>query len=182
MKNYVPQNVLMKMHDNPFVQYNSYEDIFIHERLNFIQAVAHATGFTEDTYTGIDLDLDSIEYILSSALTPSGVTALRARQFINFTATDCKVAYLHICEGHANCRTGVKMKLRVSLSVTWSVISLKPMMPVNVRFDEVSSGRMAFVFYFNNSAVISSSVAMPSRRQVSLPSLKIMNTGNCVMA
>jgi formiminoglutamase len=107
-ENYVPQNVLMKMHDNPFVQYNSYEDIFIHERLNFIQAVAHATGFTEDTYTGIDLDLDSIEYILSSALTPSGVTALRARQFINFTATDCKVAYLHICEGACQLSDGRK--------------------------------------------------------------------------
>jgi formiminoglutamase len=26
---------------------------------------------------------------------------LNARQYLNFTATDCKVAYLHICEGAA---------------------------------------------------------------------------------
>lgn len=107
-ENYVPQNVLMKMHDDPFVQYSTFEDIFIHEKKNFIQAVAHATGFTEDSFTGIELDLDSIEYILSSALTPSGITALQARQFIHFTATDCKVAYLHICEGACQLADGRK--------------------------------------------------------------------------
>lgn len=107
-ENYIPQNVLLKIYENPFIQYTSYEDIFIHETKNFIQAVAHATGFTEDTMTGIDLDLDSIEYILSSALTPSGISALHARQYINFTATDCKVAYLHICEGACQLADGKK--------------------------------------------------------------------------
>lgn len=98
-ENYLPQNVLMEIHENPFIHYISYEDIFIHERKNFIQAVAHATGFTEDTFTGIELDLDCIEHVLSSACTPCGITPLRARQYINFTATDAKVAYLHISEG-----------------------------------------------------------------------------------
>lgn len=107
-ENYIPQNVLTTMHENPFVEYCSYEDIFIHEKKNFIQAVAHATGFTEDTYTGIDLDLDSIEYILSSALTPSGFTPLQARQYVHFAGTDCKVAYLHICEGACQLADGRK--------------------------------------------------------------------------
>ena len=48
-ENYITQNVLMDIHNNPFIDYVSYEDIFIHERRNFIQAVAHATGFTEDS-------------------------------------------------------------------------------------------------------------------------------------
>lgn len=107
-ENYVSQNVLMDMHNNPFIDYISYEDIFIHERKNFIQAVAHATGFTEDTYTGIEIDLDSIENVLSSAATPSGVTVLQARQYVNFTATDAKAAYLHICEGAAHLKDGRK--------------------------------------------------------------------------
>jgi len=98
-ENYIPQNVLMDIHENPFIQYSSYEDIFIHEKKNFIQSIAHATGFTEDTMTGIELDLDCIENVLSSACTPSGITHLHARQYINFTATDSKVAYLHISEG-----------------------------------------------------------------------------------
>lgn len=98
-QNYMAQNELMEIHDSPFIHYCTYEDIFIHERKNFIQAIAHATGFTEDTYTGIELDLDSIQNVLSSAHTPSGISVLHARQFVNFAATDSKVAYLHISEG-----------------------------------------------------------------------------------
>ena len=98
-ENYIPQNVWIDIVNNPFFDMITYEDIFIHEKRNFIQAVAHATGFTEDTYTGIELDLDCIEHTLSSALTPSGIDKLHARQYINFAATDTKTAYLHICEG-----------------------------------------------------------------------------------
>jgi len=98
-ENYLQQNVLMDIVNNPFVDFITYEDIFINEKKNFIQAVAYATGFTEDTFTGIELDLDSIEKVLSSALTPSGISPLHARQFLNFVATDAKVAYLLICEG-----------------------------------------------------------------------------------
>ena len=100
--------MLTEIHENPFVQYVSYEDIFLHERKNFIQAVAHATGFTEDTMTGIELDLDCIEHVLSSACTPCGITPLRARQYINFAATDSKVAYLHISEGACQLADGRK--------------------------------------------------------------------------
>ncbi len=98
-ENYIPQNVLMDIHNDPFIDYITYEDIFIREKKNFIQAVAHATGFTEDSYTGIELDLDSVENVLSSAATPCGVSALQARKFITFAAQDSKAAYLHICEG-----------------------------------------------------------------------------------
>jgi formiminoglutamase len=98
-ENYIPQNVWIDIVNNPFFDLITYEDIFIHEKRNFIQAVAHATGFTEDTYTGLELDLDCIEHTLSSALTPSGIGKLHARQYINFAATDTKAAYLHICEG-----------------------------------------------------------------------------------
>lgn len=98
-ENYMQQNVLFDIANNPFIDFISYEEIFIHERKNFIQAIAHATGFTEETFTGIELDLDSIEKVLSSAITPSGISSLHARQYVNFVATDAKVAYLHICEG-----------------------------------------------------------------------------------
>jgi len=107
-ENYIPQNVLMDIHNDPFVDYISYEDIFLREKKNFIQAVAHSTGFTEDSYAGIELDLDCIENILTSATTPSGITALQARQFVTFVAQDAKPAYLHICEGAAQLADGRK--------------------------------------------------------------------------
>jgi formiminoglutamase len=107
-ENYIPQNILIDMHNNPFLDYISFEEIFIHERKNFIQAVAHATGFTEDSYTGIEIDLDCIENTLSSALTPSGITPLMARKYVTFAAQDAKVAYLHICEGATQLADGRK--------------------------------------------------------------------------
>jgi len=107
-ENYVAQNVLTDIHDNVFIHYSTYEDIFIHEKKNFIQAVAQATGFTEDNYAGIELDVDSLSGVLCSATTSCGITALQARQFLHFVATDTKVAYLHICEATAQNNEGAK--------------------------------------------------------------------------
>jgi len=109
-ENYLPQNVWLDIVNNPFLDFITYEDIFIHEKRNFIQAVAHATGFTEDTYTGVELDLDCIQNILSSAVSPSGIHALHARQYVTFAAVDSKVAYLHICEGATHLSDGRKQE------------------------------------------------------------------------
>lgn len=105
-ENYLPQNMWVDLVNNPFMDCITYEDIFIHEKRNFIQSVAHATGFTEDTYTGIELDLDCIEHVLCSAGTPSGILPLHARQYVSFAAMDAKVAYLHICEGATRLANG----------------------------------------------------------------------------
>ncbi|MFS8083581.1 MAG: arginase family protein [Ginsengibacter sp.] len=107
-ENYLQQNVLNDLVSSPFIDFITYEDIFIHERKNFIQAISHATGFTEDNYTGIELDLDSIQNVLSSARTPSGISSLHARQFMNFVGNDSKIAYVHICEGATLLSNGEK--------------------------------------------------------------------------
>lgn len=98
-ENYLQQNTLMDLTNNPFINYITYEDIFIHEKKNFMKAISHAAAFTDDEYTGIELDLDAIENVLSSAMTPCGISALQARQYMHFTGLNAKVAYVHICEG-----------------------------------------------------------------------------------
>ena len=107
-ENYLQQNVWLDIVNNPFIDFITYEDIFLLEKKNFIQAVAHATGFTEDNFIGLELDLDCIENTLSSAMTPTGITPLHARQYVTFAATDSKIAYLHICEGASQLRDGKK--------------------------------------------------------------------------
>ncbi len=107
-ENYIPQNIWIDIVNNPFIDLISYEDIFILEKKNFTQAVAHATGFTEDNYIGLEMDLDCIENILSSAVSPTALSPLHARQYLTFAATDSKVAYLHICEGAARLSDGRK--------------------------------------------------------------------------
>ncbi|MFT3934687.1 MAG: formimidoylglutamase [Chitinophagaceae bacterium] len=107
-ENYLPQNVWLDIVNNPFIDFITYEDIFIHEKRNFIQAMAHASSFTDDSYAGIDSDLDCIEKTLSSAVTPAGLSPLHARQYVNFMASNTKPAYLHICEGATHLHDGRK--------------------------------------------------------------------------
>lgn len=105
-ENYLPQNCWIDIVNDPFMDVITYEDIFIYEKRTFTQSIAHATGFTEDTYCGIELDLDCIENILSSAITPSGISPAQARQYITYASADCKAAYLHICEGASQLSDG----------------------------------------------------------------------------
>jgi len=98
-ENYIQQNVWVDIVNNPFIDCITFEDIFVHEKRTFMQAVSHAASFTEDVLTGLDIDLDGIQNTLSSAMTPVGIQPIHARQFISFAAAQAKPAYVHICEG-----------------------------------------------------------------------------------
>jgi formiminoglutamase len=105
-ENYIPQNVWIDIVNNPFFDCITYEDIFIHEKRSFLQAIGHATSFTDDTRCGIELDLDIVQNQLSSAVSPVGIHAQQARQFIHFVSAQSKVAYLHISEGASRLSDG----------------------------------------------------------------------------
>lgn len=105
-ENYLQQNVWTDMVNNPFIDCITYEDIFIHEKRNFRQAVNDAVNFTSETFCGIEIDMDAIQNVLSSAVTPCGIEILQARRFINYVATNSHIAYLHICEGAARLSDG----------------------------------------------------------------------------
>jgi formiminoglutamase len=98
-ENYIQQNVWMDMLNNTSVDFITYEEIFLYEKRNFLQSIGHAVNFTNNTLVGIELDLDSISNVLSSAFSPFGFSTNHARQFLYFAAADTKPAYLHICEG-----------------------------------------------------------------------------------
>jgi len=98
-ENYLTQNMWLDIANNPFIDFITFEDIFIHEKKTFRQSLVHACTFTGQNHCGIELDLDSIENVLSSAFTPVGVSPIHARQYVQYAAQNCQVAYLHICEG-----------------------------------------------------------------------------------
>lgn len=107
-ENYLPQNVWMDIVNNPFLDCITYEDIFIRQKRTFVQALGEALDFMEDQPTGVELDLDSIEGVLSSAVTPAGLSSLHARQYVSLFAASGKPAYLHICEGATRLEDGRK--------------------------------------------------------------------------
>jgi formiminoglutamase len=97
-ESYNSNTVLNKINKNPDILYHTFEDIFIREKLSFKEAVSHAIQFVKDAPCGIEIDMDAIQNIPSSAKTSSGISANVARQYVYWCAKQLNVCYLHIAE------------------------------------------------------------------------------------
>ncbi|WP_143959294.1 arginase family protein [Litoribacter populi] len=107
-ENYNSQEILEELADNENMHFSLFEDVFIREEKSYPQCLDEAISFTQDQITGIELDLDCIEGVLSSAATPSGISSVQARQYLYHTAKRCRVGYVHICEGAVQMENGQK--------------------------------------------------------------------------
>lgn len=109
-ENYTPSLILQHLQANPEIQFSTWEDIFLRDKLSFKQALDQAILFTSENNNrvGIELDVDCIENVLSSAMTPTGISNPQARYYVYQTALRCKVAYLHLCEGATVLENGLE--------------------------------------------------------------------------
>ncbi len=99
-ENYTSKNVLdilKKMEDR--VTYNTYDEIKVRQQKNFQQELNTALDFIKNDAFGIEIDLDSLPNIASSAMTMSGFSVEEVRQFVHFFGKHKNATYLHICEG-----------------------------------------------------------------------------------
>jgi formiminoglutamase len=99
-ENYTSKNVLdilKKMEDR--VTYNTYDEIKVRQQKNFQQELNTALDFIKNDAFGIEIDLDSLPNIASSAMTLSGFSIEEVRQFVYFFGKHKNASYLHICEG-----------------------------------------------------------------------------------
>jgi formiminoglutamase len=99
-ENYTSKSVLdiiKKIEDR--VRYNTYDSVNIRKEKDFHQEMVNALDFIKNDPFGIEIDLDAIPNIASSAMTLSGFSIEELRQFVSFFAKNKNVAYLHICEG-----------------------------------------------------------------------------------
>ena len=99
-ENYTSKSVLdiiKKIEDR--VRFNTYDCVKIRKEKDFDQEMAQALEFVNDDFYGIEIDLDSLPNIASSAMTLSGFSIEELRQFVSYFAKNKNVVYLHICEG-----------------------------------------------------------------------------------
>jgi formiminoglutamase len=99
-ENYTSKSVLdiiKKIEDR--VRYNTYDSVNIRKEKDFNQEMVNALEFIKHDCYGIEIDLDAIPNIASSAMTLSGFSIEELRQFISFFAKNKNATYLHICEG-----------------------------------------------------------------------------------
>jgi formiminoglutamase len=99
-ENYTSKSVLdiiKKIEDR--VRYNTYDSVKIRKEKEFNQELFQAKEFIQNDFYGIEIDLDAIPNIASSAMTLSGFSIEELRQFVSYFGKNKNAAYLHICEG-----------------------------------------------------------------------------------
>ena len=102
-ENYTSKNIFQQIDaTDGDVAYNTFEEIAVREESCFNTQLSVAYQHIKNNNFGIEMDLDSIEMIPSSAITPSGFTATDARKFIHHFGCKKNASYLHICEGAPN--------------------------------------------------------------------------------
>lgn len=81
------------------VQYTLFEDVILKNKLTYTEALTLATDYIKDTPFGIELDLDSVANIGSSAMTPSAFDLNQARAYLYKLSHQTNCTYIHLCEG-----------------------------------------------------------------------------------
>jgi len=94
-QSYNSEKLLQAMDTTAGVKYSFFEDI--NDLDASISRATAAIGQTE-TPTGIEVDMDAIKMMPSSAMSPSGFSLENARSFVKVSASTLKPAYLHLPE------------------------------------------------------------------------------------
>jgi len=79
--------------------YTTYEDVFIRETKTLTNALHHNIGFVKNNACGVEIDLDAITNVPSSAKTSSGISPVQARQYAYQCGKQLQCLYFHIAEG-----------------------------------------------------------------------------------
>lgn len=98
-ENYTSHAIIKTMNKLKNVQFNTYEAVRVRKESSFNKELKRAFDHVSGTFYGIEIDLDAIRHINTSAKTPSGYSTDKARTFLSFMAKNTNAKYLHICEG-----------------------------------------------------------------------------------
>lgn len=99
-RNYTSQSIWDTMaQEGERIQHVLFEDIIFGNKSSYEEALNKAINFISDTNFGIELDLDSIADIGSSAMTPSAFSLNQARLYLNRLTRLENCTYIHLCEG-----------------------------------------------------------------------------------
>jgi formiminoglutamase len=79
--------------------FHTYESVYVAGRFSFLKALKQCISFVGGVPCGVELDLDAITNVPSSAKTSSGISPRHARKYVYECAVSLDCLYLHIAEG-----------------------------------------------------------------------------------
>ena len=85
--------------DNGQLYFSTYEDVFVRESKTFATTLNQNIGFVKNNLCGVEIDLDAITNVPSSAKTSSGLSPVQARQYAYQCGKQLNALYFHIAEG-----------------------------------------------------------------------------------
>jgi formiminoglutamase len=94
--------------DSKQIHYTTWEDIYLRKKVRFAQVIESYVAQFAGYPCGIELDLDAISQVLSSAMSSGGFSVTEARQYAYKAAKHPKAAYLHLCEASAKLENGLE--------------------------------------------------------------------------
>lgn len=96
---YNSQHIVDELKANADMKALFFEDIFLRNKMNWEMAISAVLNFVKEEAFGVELDVDCIENVLSSAATPVGINTQQALQYLYQCGFAKNAAYLHLPEG-----------------------------------------------------------------------------------
>ena len=98
-ESYNSSSIINRFHSDEDLDFISYEQISIREDITLNDSISKAIEFCSGKKIGLEIDLDSIQNIPSSAKTSSGFLPFEVRKAIHKIAKEKNCSYMHIAEG-----------------------------------------------------------------------------------
>ncbi|WP_224482979.1 formimidoylglutamase [Robertkochia aurantiaca] len=98
-ENYTPKKVFKKLLKENNIAFNTFEEISVRQEKGLEYQISEGIDFVKSNSFGLEIDLDAISDMPSSAMTPSGFDLNVARNLVFKASRSKNIAWLHICEG-----------------------------------------------------------------------------------
>lgn len=105
-KSYVPEYMLQEFEANSRIQVQYFDELTGLENGAYTRAIRSALSHTAAMPMGIEIDLDAVEDVLSSASSPVGFPVSQLFRFIREVKNAPGLTYIHLCEGAAELHDG----------------------------------------------------------------------------
>lgn len=108
---YNAENIVEELNTNPDFLPLFWEDIFLRNKLSWNEAIQQCLKHSGKNAFGVELDLDAIEKVLTSAFSPVGISKVEAMQYLYQCGKNKNALYVHLPEGITNRNDGVSDSL-----------------------------------------------------------------------
>lgn len=117
-ENYTSDKIFKALDKSKSIEYNTFDALEIRNELKFKKELERAYLHVSNSNFGIEIDCDAIENTPSSAMTPSGFSVNKTRQFLNYFAKHKNATYLHICEAAPTKKTSTQVGKLITYLIT----------------------------------------------------------------